>query len=359
MSSTYSQSLRLELIGAGDQAGTWGATTNNSFAYVLDTAIAGYQTVSVIATNQALTYVNGASSNGLLNESVYAILRLTTSTGANFNIYAPPAPKTYIIFNDSAYTATIYNSTVIGNITAAGVGIAVPAGGKLLVWSNGTNFYDIQASSVAGILSVANGGTGQATQQAAINALAGTQTANRVLRSDGTNTTLSQVALATDVTGVLPIANGGTGVTTIAALGNLFYPVGSIYTNVSDSTNPATLLGFGTWTAFSAGRVMVGFDSSNLLFDTPGETGGNPNAVVVSHTHTATVTDPGHTHTTNANVNNSQNLSGGPSTTLARQTATIDPAFTGITVGISTTGQNGIDANYQPYITVYMWRRTA
>jgi hypothetical protein len=359
MSSTYSQSLRLELIGAGDQAGTWGTTTNNSFAYVLDTAIAGYQTVSVIATNQALTYVNGASSNGLLNESVYAILRLTTSTGANFNIYAPPAPKTYIVFNDSAYTATIYNSTVIGNITAAGVGIAVPAGGKLLVWSNGTNFYDIQVSSVAGILSVANGGTGQATQQAAINALAGTQTANRVLRSDGTNTTLSQVALATDVTGALPIANGGTGVTTIAALGNLFYPVGSIYTNVSDSTNPATLLGFGTWTAFSAGRVMVGFDSSNVLFDTPGETGGNPNAVVVSHTHTTTVTDPGHTHTSNANISSQQNLSGGPSSTVSLSLATINPAFTGITVAVNATGQNGIDANYQPYITVYMWRRTA
>ena len=59
-------------------------------------------------------------------------------------------------------------------------------------------------------LPIANGGTGALTQQAAINALAGTQTNNRVLRSDGTNTTLSQVALGTDVSGVLPVANGGT-----------------------------------------------------------------------------------------------------------------------------------------------------
>jgi hypothetical protein len=77
----------------------------------------------------------------------------------------------------------------------------------------------------------------------------------------------------------------------------LLYPVGSIYTNATVSTNPATLLGFGTWTAFGAGRVMVGFDSSNALFDTAEETGGSADAITVSHTHTATSTDAGHLHT--------------------------------------------------------------
>jgi hypothetical protein len=74
----------------------------------------------------------------------------------------------------------------------------------------------------------------------------------------------------------------------------LLYPVGSIYTNATVSTNPATLLGFGTWTAFGAGRVMVGFDSGNALFDTAEETGGSADAITVSHTHTATSTDAGH-----------------------------------------------------------------
>ena len=54
MSSSYSTSLRVELIGDGDQAGTWGTTTDNNFAYIFDAAIAGYQTVSVTAANQAL-----------------------------------------------------------------------------------------------------------------------------------------------------------------------------------------------------------------------------------------------------------------------------------------------------------------
>jgi hypothetical protein len=144
----------------------------------------------------------------------------------------------------------------------------------------------------------------------------------------------------------------------VQAVAQVLFPVGAIY-SATVSTNPGTLLGFGTWTAFGAGRVMIGAGTGGGATYTGGSTGGSKDAVVVSHTHTATVTDPGHTHTTNANVNNSQNLAGGPSTTLARQTATIDPAFTGISVGISTTGSSGTDANLPPYVVVYMWQRTA
>ena len=137
------------------------------------------------------------------------------------------------------------------------------------------------------------------------------------------------------------------------------YPIGSIYTNASVATNPATLLGFGTWTAFAAGEVMVGFDSSNALFDTAGERGGSANAVVVSHTHTATVTDPGHFHSESAyNQPGIGNAGGGGArvTAIASNTGT---KTTGITVANSTEGVSGANANYQPYITVYMWKRTA
>lgn len=144
------------------------------------------------------------------------------------------------------------------------------------------------------------------------------------------------------------------------------YPVGSIYINSSVSTNPGTLLGFGTWTAFGAGRVMVGFDSGNSLFDTAEETGGSADAIAVSHTHTATstVTDPGHSHTlTNAairavtsNATSGDIYYGGTSTVTGTNSST-----TGISVStsISSTGSSGTNANYQPYITVYMWKRTA
>ena len=362
MSSTYSSSLRIELIGSGDQAGAWGTTTNGNLEYILDTAIAGYQAVTVTSTNQALTYVNGASSTASLNESIYAMLKFNSAAAASA-IYAPPASKQYIIWNNSGYTITIYNSTVIGNTTAAGTGVAIANGDKVMVWSDATNFYDVKGSGITGTLAIANGGTGQTTQQTAINALVGAQTNNRVLRSDGTNSTLSQVVLTTDVTGTLPVANGGTGVTTAAAItslvGNLLFPVGSIYTNATNATNPGTLLGFGTWTAFGAGRVMVGFDAGNALFDTAEETGGSADAITVSHTHTATVTDPGHAHSYTTNASQAPQSGSSTNCMTSPSTFTTGTAVTGISVAISTTGSSGTNANYQPYITVYMWKRTA
>jgi hypothetical protein len=138
----------------------------------------------------------------------------------------------------------------------------------------------------------------------------------------------------------------------------LLYPVGSIYTNASVSTNPATLLGFGTWTAFAAGRVMVGFNSSNALFDTAEETGGSADAIVVSHTHTATVTDPGHLHTYERVSGSAGAAGGGASVIDQYPLANTSTATTGITVSNSSTGSSGTNANYQPYITVYMWKRT-
>ena len=142
------------------------------------------------------------------------------------------------------------------------------------------------------------------------------------------------------------------------------YPVGSIYTNATSSTNPATLFGFGTWTAFGAGRVMVGFNASNSLFDTAEETGGSADAITVSHTHTATFAGdalPTHTHTyydtsgggSSAGYANNDNDNKGTTNTSATSGGT--PAGT---VTVASTGSSGTNANYQPYITVYMWKRT-
>jgi len=138
--STPSSILRLELLGDGEQPGTWGQTTNTNLGTLLEAAIAGLVSVSVTSANQALTIANYAP-----DQARRAIISLSTTTGANFNVYAPPVSKTYIIQNTSAYTATIYNSTVAGNTTAAGSGVAIPAGGVAYVFSNGTNFYSFNS----------------------------------------------------------------------------------------------------------------------------------------------------------------------------------------------------------------------
>ena len=219
MSSTYSSSLRIELIGSGDQAGAWGATTDSNLAYIMDTAIAGYQAVPITSTAQALTYVNGPSSTANLNQSVYAMLKFTGASAAT-SVYIPPASKQYVVWNNTSYAITVYNSTVIGNTTAAGTGITLAAADKIIIWSDGTNVYDVKAQGLTGTLAIANGGTGQTTANAALNALLPAQTNNRLLKSDGTNTSFAQASLTTDVTGILPVANGGTGVTTSTGSGN-------------------------------------------------------------------------------------------------------------------------------------------
>jgi hypothetical protein len=143
----------------------------------------------------------------------------------------------------------------------------------------------------------------------------------------------------------------------ITAVKAALFPVGSIFTAVV-ATNPGTLLGFGTWTAFGAGRVPVGFDAGNVLFDTAEETGGAANATLPSHTHTATVTDPGHTHTVVVTVAGGGGDFGGTSVGAASNSNTTASAVTGITVANSTEGASATNANYQPYITVFMWKRT-
>lgn len=164
-----------------------------------------------------------------------------------------------------------------------------------------------------------------------------------------------------DTGAYLKVSKGGTGVGTMANLaieiGKLLYPVGSLYYNSSVTTNPATLLGFGTWTAFGAGRVPVGYNASNTLFDALEETGGSADAITVSHTHT--VTDPTHAHTqggTALNISSGNYVQIGNSSQIVYGGTSTSTASTGIS--IDSAGSSGTNANYQPYITVAIWKRT-
>jgi hypothetical protein len=321
MSSTYSSSLRVELIGSGDQAGTWGTTTDNNFAYIFDSAIAGYQAVTVTSTAQALTYVNGPTSTANLNQSVYAILKFNSASAATA-IYAPPVSKTYIIWNNSGYTITIYNSTVIGNTTAAGTGVAILNGNKVMVWSDGTNFYEVQAQNLTGTLAIVNGGTGQTTQQAAINALVGAQTNNRVLRSDGTNSTLSQVVLTTDVTGTLPVANGGTGVTASTGSGNV---VLSTSPTLVTPTLTTPTLNFPTLNNFTLGT----YGNIKTLFETATITASAPSAT----TNFDIATQAVQFYTSNASTNFTFNVRGSATSTVTAGSFVVNTIYTIASIG--------------------------
>jgi hypothetical protein len=122
------------------------------------------------------------------------------------------------------------------------------------------------------------------------------------------------------------------------------WPIGSVYIAVV-STNPNTLLGCGTWSAFGAGKVLVSLDSGDTDFDTVEETGG-------SKTRTLTTTElPAHTHTVTASLNGA----GGGGT--CPQTHTSQACSDSFTSNSSGTGSSF--SVVQPYITVYIWKRTA
>jgi hypothetical protein len=172
-----------------------------------------------------------------------------------------------------------------------------------------------------------------------------------------------------------PTASPGTNDTQLAntafvqAALQAVYPIGSIYINAGVTTDPATLLGFGTWTAFGAGRVMVGLNGADPLFDALEETGGSKNATLVSHNHTATstVSDPGHFHSTTLQNTTATGVSdpvakwSALNSPTATSTANTDSKTTGISVStsIGSAGSSATNANLQPYITVAMWKRTA
>lgn len=168
----------------------------------------------------------------------------------------------------------------------------------------------------------------------------------------------------------VPVSKGGTGSSTTAgaatalaaAFGNLLFPIGSIYTNTSNGTNPATLLGFGTWSLFSQGRVLVGHDGG--VFPA-GSTGGTYTAALPSHTHSFSGTtggqsaDHSHVYQYGGNAWNQGpygSASHNGTTSTSGTSNDHNHNFSG------TTNAQGVDPTYQnlqPYIVVYMWQRTA
>jgi hypothetical protein len=121
----------------------------------------------VTSANQVLTV-----SDGAVDQARNAVLVLTTSGAVttNFNVFAPPVNKTYIVVNNGSYNATIYCSTVQGGTTPKGTGVTVAAGTTGQMWTNGTNFYVVNTIP----LPASQGGTG-----------ATTLTANNVLLGNG------------------------------------------------------------------------------------------------------------------------------------------------------------------------------
>lgn len=331
MPSTYSPDLRIELIANGEQSGTWGATTNSNLGTLIEDAISGLASVSVISANQALTALNGAA-----DQARCAAVSLSTTTTANFNVYIPPVTKLYVVKNTAAYAATVYCSTVIGNTTAAGTGVTIPAGKTVLLRSDGTNVVE-QLDHVVGNFSV--GGNATVTGNASItgtSTLTGAAIFGSTVTLNANPTLALQAATKQYVDGAVPA-----GVIVMWSGSIASIPSGWALCNGSGGTPDLR------------DRFIVGAGNSYAV----NATGGSADAVVVSHTHTATTTatDSGHSHSTalyyrphsssGAAQNYAQNTTGfGGQIFTNSGNANITASTT-----IASTGSSGTNANLPPY----------
>jgi hypothetical protein len=144
MSSTYSTSLRIQLIDTGTEDEAWGIPTDNNLGTIIEQAITGVESVSL--TNVS-TYTLSAS-NAVADQSRNAVLIFTGTPTANCNVIAPSVNKVYIVKNS---TSGGYNVNIK---TSGGNAVTVGANASQLVYCNGTDFKGVSPNVIVGDMSV-------------------------------------------------------------------------------------------------------------------------------------------------------------------------------------------------------------
>lgn len=321
MASTYSPSLRLELIGTGDQSGLWGDTTNNNLGDLIEQAITGVQSIPMTDTDYTLTALNGSVDEA--RNAVVIMTSIGSLTGSR-NVFIPAEEKLYVFKNSTTGGQNLVVKTV------GGAGYTVPNGQTALLYCDGTDCF-------------------QGITHLASPALTGIPTAPTA--ANGTNTT--QIATTAFVqTAVASGVPSGCILMWSGSIGSI--PSGWLLCNGSSGTPDLR------------NRFVVGAGSTYAV----GATGGSANATLVSHTHTYSGTtttagshshsvyDPGHSHQYESAIGSSGTNMGGP---LFRQTANTATAYTNISLyaagdhahtfsgSTSTEGASATNANLPPY----------
>ncbi len=231
MPSTYSN-LKIQLMATGENNTTWGNVTNINLGTAIEEAIAGSADVTFASGDVTLTLSDTNATQTARNMR----LRCTGTTGGARNLTVPSIEKAYIVQNDCADAVTVK--------TAAGSGIAVPAGKTMWVYNNGTNVVDVvnylSALAVADLVAT----------NAAVATLAATNLTATNLTSSNVSITGGSITGITD----LAVADGGTGASNAAtARSNLGAAASGANTDITALDQDVTITATGTIAADSLG----------------------------------------------------------------------------------------------------------
>lgn len=300
MSATYTARNRLTKQADGSNENTWGDVVNTVLDLV-DDSLDGRETINVGVANQTLTSVDGAA-----DESRVRYLKITGTPSATRVVTVPDVEKWYFV------EMALSDASSVTFKNASGTGVTLTQGDKGIFICDGS---DVEAF----------------LKQIDVDALVPSNNLSDLTDVGDARTNLGLGDLATKNQTTLLEA---------------IYPVDSVYINAGNPTNPGTLLGFGTWSAFGPGRVLVGVGTGtddNAVDKTfaAGSTEGE-------YSHTLTEGEmPSHTH--EVFFDNSAGAGDGdpkPRNTSSSQNVTSGSA-----------GGDQAHNNIQPSIAVYMWRR--
>ena len=212
MSSTYSTTLRIQLIDTNTELEAWGQPTDNNLGTIIEQAIVGVNSVSI--TN--LTSYTLSTANAAVDQSRNAVIVLTGNLNANCNVVAPSVEKVYIVSNQTT------NNKVITIKTSGGNGVQIPSGGNQLVYCNGVDFNAaVDVNNITGNLTVSGGET-----------LSGNLTA----------TTVSINGSLTSNTGNITMTSNSNVITMAGSTGGFVFPSGT------SAQRPATpVVGMSRW----------------------------------------------------------------------------------------------------------------
>ena len=262
MPSTYSTSLRLELIGNGEQAGNWGYTTNTNLGTLLEQAITGVINVPMVGST-TLTVGNGVS-----DQSRNAVLVLTGTLASAADLIVPTVNKLYTVRNATS------NGQTVTVKTSAGTGVAITNGYTQLVYCDGTNVV------------AANQPFNSAIPSGTVSSVTLSRGTTGLLVNNLTSDTITNTGTFT-LGGVLNVANGGTGTSTLPTAGKLLvgnnasgYDVGSLAGGTAISTSYSG----GIITLNNTGVTSLTSGSPNIVLSGTSSGGGFTGNITITDT---------------------------------------------------------------------------